>query len=230
MTDRHAITILSSIIGISLTILLVLTILVVKKEKADNPADFSDSYVDNSTTTIPSNSYINTTTDSPNVGNGTNTEADNPILESQNNSSMPDDTNNTLSEKESSGEKQTSPSAEELEKHLYSDDYTEIRDVMNGNLTEKIGEYSLTKFPEASLTDDLLIDYYNNYVLNNAYNYYVILFTDSTNDKGIYSIPGIMQQVYFGFDHVSYSITEDIDYYYIVEGDSLRKGTWAELY
>ena len=72
--------------------------------------------------------------------------------------------------------------------HIY--DTAEIKDVMNGSRTEKIGEYSICKVNSEELTLDELTDWYFNYVEKNDFNYSIILYTDKDDNSGVYAIKG----------------------------------------
>ncbi|MCM1172114.1 MAG: hypothetical protein NC393_08290 [Clostridium sp.] len=70
------------------------------------------------------------------------------------------------------------------EKHFYDD--AEIHDVMNGTGTEKIGEYSVVKIRSDEFNDDMLNDWFFNYVQPNDYNYCLIIFSNIGN-LGVYA-------------------------------------------
>lgn len=71
-----------------------------------------------------------------------------------------------------------------LEQHFYDD--AEIHDVMNGTGTEKIGEYSVVKIRSDEFNDDMLNDWFFNYVQPNDYNYCLIIFSNIGN-LGVYA-------------------------------------------
>ena len=83
-------------------------------------------------------------------------------------------------------------STNDIEIHIY--DNARLKDVMNGNRTEKIGEYSIVEVPYSEVTDEALTDWYFNYVSKNDYNYYIILYLDTDDCKGVYAIPGLVQK------------------------------------
>lgn len=76
--------------------------------------------------------------------------------------------------------------------HLY--DTVEIKDVINGSRTEKIGEYSIIRVSSTDITEESLTDWYFNYVSKNNYNWCMILYTDKNENIGVYSISGLVQK------------------------------------
>ena len=70
------------------------------------------------------------------------------------------------------------------EQHFYDD--AEIHDVMNGSGTEKIGEYSVVKIASDEFNDDMLNDWFFNYVQPNDFNYCLIIFKNIGN-LGVYA-------------------------------------------
>ena len=74
--------------------------------------------------------------------------------------------------------------------HIYDD--AEIMDVMNGVRTEKLGEYSIIHIDSSKLTDDVLADWYFNYVEKNDFNWCMILYTDKDDNSGAYAIKGVV--------------------------------------
>lgn len=75
--------------------------------------------------------------------------------------------------------------------HIY--DSAEVIDVMNGSGTEKIGEYSLIKADSSEITEDVLADWYFNYVEKNDFNWCVILYSDKSDSTGVYSGGGFVE-------------------------------------
>ena len=73
--------------------------------------------------------------------------------------------------------------------HIY--DTAQVRDVINGSGNAKIGEYSIVKASSSEITDDVLNDWYFNYVKKNNYNYCMIVYTDM-DGVGVYSSSGMV--------------------------------------
>ena len=77
------------------------------------------------------------------------------------------------------------------EAHIY--DNAEIKDDLNGAITNKIGEYSVILASSDDCTEVTLADWYYNFVQINDYNYNIILFTDKEELTGCYSINGMVE-------------------------------------
>lgn len=77
------------------------------------------------------------------------------------------------------------------EKHIY--DNAEVVDVMNGTGTEKIGECSVIKASSSDVTDEVLNDWYFNYVEQNDFNWCVIVYTDQEG-QGVYASSGVVER------------------------------------
>ncbi len=94
------------------------------------------------------------------------------------------------------------------ETHIYDD--AEIKEIMNGSRTEKLGEYSLISVSSDEVTDDALTDWYFNYVEENDYNWCMILYTDKDNNMGVYATSGSVEKdVYFEQnDYGDYSLSD----------------------
>ena len=75
--------------------------------------------------------------------------------------------------------------------HLY--DNAIVKDVMNGFRSEKIGEYSIATIKSDQVTQDILEDWYFNYVEKNDFNWSMILYSDKENE-GVYAISGIVSK------------------------------------
>lgn len=88
----------------------------------------------------------------------------------------------------------------ESKKHIY--DNAIVKNVMNGSRTEKIGEYSIIEIASNQVTEEILADWYFNYVEKNDFNWAMLLYTDKEN-KGVYAITGIINK----------DVTFDIDKY-----------------
>ncbi|WP_294825586.1 hypothetical protein [uncultured Gemmiger sp.] len=79
-----------------------------------------------------------------------------------------------------------------VESHIY--DNAQVKDVINGSRTEKIGEYSIIEVNSEEVTDEALTDWYFNYVVPNDYNWCMILYTDKNDNSGVYAISGMIQK------------------------------------
>lgn len=75
------------------------------------------------------------------------------------------------------------PAGGQAEKHIY--DNAEVRPVMNGYGTEKIGEYSVISAGSKDCTEEALADWYYNYIAVNDFNYCLIVYSDN-EEKGCY--------------------------------------------
>ena len=85
------------------------------------------------------------------------------------------------------------------EKHLY--DNAQVKNVMNGFRTAKIGEYSLIWALSSEVTVDSLADWYFNYVSKNDFNWCMILYTDRDDNLGVYGNNGLIEKdIYFEQD------------------------------
>lgn len=91
----------------------------------------------------------------------------------------------------------------ELQGHIYDDAI--IKDVMNGFRSEKIGEYSIIEIKSDQVTEEILADWYFNYVVKNNFNWCMMLYTDRENE-GVYAITGIINK------DVKFNIDEYGDY------------------
>jgi len=78
------------------------------------------------------------------------------------------------------------------ETHIY--DKAQVKDVMNGSRTEKIGEYSIIEIDSKDVTIEALTDWYFNYVSVNDYNWCMILYTDKEDNSGVYAVNGMIQK------------------------------------
>lgn len=78
------------------------------------------------------------------------------------------------------------------ETHIY-DNATE-KPVMNGSRTDEIGKYSIIEIDSSLATEENLADWYFNYIVNNDFNWCMILYTDKDNDKGVYAIEGMVEK------------------------------------
>lgn len=81
---------------------------------------------------------------------------------------------------------------EQVESHIY--DNAQIKDVMNGSRTEKIGEYSIIEISSDKVTDEALTDWYFNYVVKNDFNWCMILYTDKDDNSGVYANNGYVEK------------------------------------
>lgn len=80
--------------------------------------------------------------------------------------------------------------ASDEESHIYDD--AEIVDMMNGSRTEVIGAVSVISALSSDITEEVLTDWYFNYVAETDYNYYLIVYTD-IEDTGCYAFTGIVE-------------------------------------
>lgn len=81
--------------------------------------------------------------------------------------------------------------ASEEQVHLY--DSAEVKDMLNGSRTTKIGEYSIIRVTSKECTEEALADWYYNYVEVNDFNFNIILFTDKDDNTGCYAINGMVE-------------------------------------
>ncbi len=81
--------------------------------------------------------------------------------------------------------------AVDTEKHIY--DNAQVKPVMNGVRTEKIGEYSIIRIASEEATEEALADWYFNYVSQNNFNWCMILYTDKEN-IGVYANNGLVEK------------------------------------
>jgi hypothetical protein len=97
---------------------------------------------------------------------------------------------------------------EQAESHIY--DNAQVKDVMNGSRTEKIGEYSIIEAKSDEVTVEALTDWYFNYVSKNDFNWCIILYSDKDDNSGVYSISGIVQKdvVFTKDENGDYSLSE----------------------
>lgn len=82
--------------------------------------------------------------------------------------------------------------SEQEESHIY--DNAEVKDVINGSRTEKIGEYSIIRISSEEVTDEALTDWYFNYVEKNDFKWCMILYSDKTDNSGVYAIKGMVEK------------------------------------
>lgn len=87
------------------------------------------------------------------------------------------------------GDESDTPKAET---HIY--DKAQVKDVVNGSRTKKIGEYSIIEIDSKDVTIEALTDWYFNYVSVNDYNWCMILYTDKKDNSGVYAINGMIQK------------------------------------
>ncbi len=127
-----------------------------------------------------------------------------------------DSNSDVHSEVESVPEKST------LESHIY--DNAEIRDVMNGTRTEKLGEYAVIKTDSSLCTEDALADLYYNYFEINEFNWITVLYTDKEDNLGIYVNTAVVC-VNDKFEEDQYGdysvITTDDEILYVPSGDGI---------
>lgn len=94
---------------------------------------------------------------------------------------------------------------ETSEPHLYDRAY--VKPMMNGARTERIGEYSVIEADSSECTDEVLADWYYNYVSKNDFNYCLIVYTDKNKNSGCYATELLVQKD-VGIEQDEYS-----DYY-----------------
>jgi hypothetical protein len=82
--------------------------------------------------------------------------------------------------------------SEQVDSHIYNN--AQVKDVMNGSRTEKIGEYSIIETTSDEVTEEALIDWYFNYVANNDFNWCMILYLDKDDNSGVYATTGMIQK------------------------------------
>lgn len=85
----------------------------------------------------------------------------------------------------------TESSDTETESHIYGN--AEIIDVMNGSGDSVVGQYSLITADSSDISLEVLEDWYFNYIKVTDYNWYVILYSDMTDNSGIYGISGFIE-------------------------------------
>lgn len=78
------------------------------------------------------------------------------------------------------------------ETHIYDD--AEIMDIMNGSGTDTLGEFSLVIADSSEVTDEVLTDWYFNHIVANDYNWGVILYSDSTDNEGVFANQSYLQK------------------------------------
>lgn len=131
---------------------------------------------------------------------GTNTISNNSVHETETQKQVADEstekqTAEETQEQETPIETETpveTQTEKEDEGHIY--DNAIVKPVVNGSRTEKIGEYSVIETDSSLITDESLVDWYFNYVLNNDFNWCMILYTDKNNKEGVYSIEGFVEK------------------------------------
>ena len=74
--------------------------------------------------------------------------------------------------------------------HIY--DNAEVRDVMNGTRTEKLGEYAVIMANSNDCTEEAIADVYYNYFEKNDFNWITLIYTDKEDNTGIYFAQGII--------------------------------------
>ncbi|MCD8335382.1 MAG: hypothetical protein LUC35_08640 [Clostridiales bacterium] len=111
-----------------------------------------------------------------------------------------------------------------LEHHIY--DSAVIRDILSDSRAKKLGEYSIIYISSIETTVENLTDWYFHYVKVNPYNWCMILYTDSGENKGVYSIRGIVvKDVIFEQDEYGdYTLLEpSTETLYLPENDTLME-------
>ncbi|MCD8353316.1 MAG: hypothetical protein LUC47_03255 [Clostridiales bacterium] len=116
-------------------------------------------------------------------------DEENSVAEESTSSAESETVETTTSSEENEAEE------ENTESHIYDD--ATIRNVMNGYRTEKLGEYSIVYISSDEATVENLTDWYYNYVTVNDYNWCMIRYTDSDENKGAYAITGMVEKDVF---------------------------------
>ena len=113
---------------------------------------------------------------------------------------------------------------EQAESHIY--DNAQVKDVMNGSRTEKIGEYSIIEISSEEVTDEALTDWYFNYVAKNDFNWCMILYTDKDDNVGVYAIDAMIQKdlLFEQDEYGDYSVgdSSNATVYVPTENDTLK--------
>lgn len=76
--------------------------------------------------------------------------------------------------------------------HIYKE--AVIEDLMSGTGTQKIGEVSIIHAKKADITDDVLNDWYKNYVSQHEYNFNLIVYDDVEPTQGVYATKSQVQK------------------------------------
>lgn len=105
-----------------------------------------------------------------------------------------------------------------------------VVDVMNGSKTEVLGQSSIIKMKSEEVTDEFLLNWMENYVNKNNFNWSVIVYTDKGDDSlGVYETGGFIQKdvnLEHQVDDGSYVFsgeTPDTKYYIIKDGKLLEQ-------
>lgn len=86
----------------------------------------------------------------------------------------------------------------------------EIKDMMNGPGTQKIGEVSVIFANKEDITDEVLADWYFNYVAKNDYSFNCIIYNDTSPIQGVYGNKSQVQKdVTFEKDKDIYMLSSD---------------------
>lgn len=125
------------------------------------------------------------------------------------------------------GDARTDESQEPAPEHFY--DNAEIKPVMNGDRSEKIGEYSVVSVLSDEMTEDSLEDWYFNYVAEHNYNWCMILYADKEN-FGVYAISGMVQVgVKFDVDEYGdYSVGDSSGAKFYGQSDGKLVALWQD--
>ena len=112
--------------------------------------------------------------------------------------------------------------------HLY--DSAEVRDLMNGSGTEKVGEYAVIKASSSDCTEENLADVYFNYFKANDFNYLVIIYSDKNDNSGVYVNSGYIgvDTSFEEDDKGDYSVKSsenEMIYYPSDDGKTIEKST-----
>ena len=109
--------------------------------------------------------------------------------------------------------------SEDNDFHLYTN--AQIRDLMNGPRTEKVGEYVVIYANSADCTEDTLADLYFNYFLKNDFNWLAVIYTAKEDNRGVYINKGtVYVNTFFEEDeHGDYSTKSSPDELLYIPGD-----------
>lgn len=119
---------------------------------------------------------------------------------------------------------QAPPESDATKGKIY--DSAEIKDELSGN-GEKIGKVSIIKASSADITDEMLSDWYFNYVEKTKYNYYIIEYTDYNFKKGVFANNAMVIKdcnLTTSPTNDNIPMLGDGGYYYNKQGGKLAKG------
>ena len=117
-----------------------------------------------------------------------------------------------------------SPSADPLgEFHLYN--HSRDIPVIDPETNQRKGTYSLIKTDSALVTDKLLIDWYENHVMEDGRGFSLLVFVDKDEKEGIYALSGMIAKNIHLTEDPSDPYLYDVDFsdavYYTVKDGAL---------